>query len=84
MAQDRTARQARRHVPIKTNAKAKGALRNDERKGPIALERLIKISIALSRMGEIESLFSPTPIHLADELSLKPQRQSGRRRRRNF
>jgi hypothetical protein len=66
MAQDRTARQARRHVLIKTTAKAKGAIRNDERKGPIALERLIKISIALSRTGEIENLFSPTPIRSVD------------------
>ena len=31
--------------------------------------------------GEIENLFSPTPIRSVDELSPKPQRQRGRRRK---
>jgi transcriptional regulator with XRE-family HTH domain len=51
-----------------------------ERTGQIALERLVNISIALSRTGEIETLFSPMPIRSVDELSPKPQRQRGRRR----
>ncbi len=51
-----------------------------ERTGQIALERLVNISIALSRTGEIENLFSPTPIRSVDELAPKPQRQRGRRR----
>jgi len=51
-----------------------------ERKGQIALERLINIAIALSRTGEIENLFSPAPIRSVDDLSPKPQRQRGRRR----
>ena len=51
-----------------------------ERTGQIALERLVNISIALSRTGEIENLFSPMPIRSVDELAPKPQRQRGRRR----
>jgi transcriptional regulator with XRE-family HTH domain len=51
-----------------------------EQTGQIALERLVNISIALSRTGEIENLFSPMPIRSVDELAPKPQRQRGRRR----
>ena len=51
-----------------------------EQTGQIALERLVNISIALSRTGEIENLFLPAPIRSVDELSPKPQRQRGRRR----
>ena len=53
----------------------KWALRDDQPTGQIALERLVDISIALSKTGEIENLFSPTPIHSVDELSQNPQRQ---------
>jgi len=51
-----------------------------EQTGQIALERLVNISIALSRTGEIENLFLPVPIRSVDELAPKTQRQRGRRR----
>lgn len=51
-----------------------------ERTGQIALERLVNISIALSRISEIENLFSPATIRSLDELTPKPPRQRGRRR----
>jgi hypothetical protein len=49
-----------------------------EQKEQIALERLVNISIALSRTGEIENLFSPMPIRSVDELSPKTQRLRGK------
>lgn len=57
-----------------------GAMGVDLKRSSLALERLVNISIALSRTGEIENLFFPAPIRSVDELSPKPQRQRGRRR----
>jgi transcriptional regulator with XRE-family HTH domain len=40
-----------------------------EKSGEIALERLHRVSIALRRDRELESLFEPAPIRSIDELS---------------
>ncbi len=54
-----------------------------ERKGQISLERLISISITLTRHAEWSSIFRPPPYQSLDDVNpSRPQRQRGSRKKR--